>query len=451
MSEPIDFLFSTPAMSAIFSAEAHVSSILAFEAALAQAEARASVIPASAASAITAHCRLELFDINTLYQEAAVAGTLAIPLVRMLTAQIEGEAHKYVHWGATSQDALDTALMMQAREGINQLVDGLLAICALCASLAEQHRGTLMIGRTLLQPALPITFGMKTARWLSMLLRQLQALDEVRTRALAVQLGGAAGTLAALGNKGPQVVEFLADSLQLPVPDLPWHTERDRVTHIATVLGVIAGAMAKIAEDLVLLSQGEVGEAVEQSAPGKGGSSALPQKHNPVYATSALASSRLALGEVPVLLAAMVQEHERGVGGWQAEWIALPNLFRYTACAVARVQSALTGLQIDDIRMRANIELTGGLIMSESLTMALAHHLGRPVAQSIVKAACEHASRVDISLQQAAMAEEQISSILTAAEIEQALDPASYLGSSDIFIDRALKDYHELRIARGGV
>ena len=259
MSEPIDVLFSTPTMSAAFSPAAHVRGMLAFESALASAEASAGIIPREAALVIAASCRVELFDVAALYQEAATAGTPAIPLVRMLTARVGGDAQKFVHWGATSQDAIDTALMLQMREGLDLLVVGLLGLCSACARHAEQHRSTLMAGRTLLQQALPITFGLKAARWLALATRQVHALRECQQH-LAVQLGGAAGTLASLGDNGLRVVERLAEALHLSVPELPWHTERDRVAQIAATLGVVAGTMEKIAGDVALLAQTEVSE-----------------------------------------------------------------------------------------------------------------------------------------------------------------------------------------------
>jgi 3-carboxy-cis,cis-muconate cycloisomerase len=451
MTEPSDLLlFSTPSMAAIFSPQAHVRGMLAFEAALARAEARVGIIPQEAATAIAASCKEELFDVAALYREAALAGTPAIPLVRMLAARVGDEAGKFVHWGATSQDAIDTALMLQMRDGLDLLVDELLSVCAACATLAEQHRQTLMTGRTLLQQAAPITFGLKAARWLALAVRQVQAVREHRERTLAVQLGGAVGTLAALVDHGLQVGELLAEELGLPAPDLPWHTERDRVAQVAVSLGVVAGAMAKIAGDVVLLAQTEVGEVSEGTAPGKGGSSAMPQKHNPVDATAALTSARLAVGGVPVILSAMAQEHERAIGGWQAEWVAIPDLFRFTAGAVERVRGAVAGLQIDSIRMKANLDLTSGLIMAESLTMALAPHIGRPQAQRIVKAICDHAVTSGRSLRQAAQADEQVVTLLSSEEIDQALDPSRYLGSTDTFIDRALASYREVRSSRGG-
>jgi 3-carboxy-cis,cis-muconate cycloisomerase len=444
MPEPIDNLFSTQEMSAIFSPEAHVRAMLVFEAALASAESRAGIIPQEAATVIAANCRLELFDVASLYREAAVAGTPAIPLVRMLTAQVEGDAKKYVHWGATSQDAIDTALMLQMRDGLELLSDRLLGICTACFILAEQHRHTLMAGRTLLQQAAPITFGLKAVRWLALMARQVRALHERRERTLAVQLGGAVGTLASLGSNGLAILEILSEELGLPAPDLPWHAEHDRIAEIAGTLGVVAGAMAKVAGDVVLLAQTEVGEASEASMPGKGGSSTLPQKHNPVDAMSAIASARLAIGEVPVILSAMAQEHERAAGGWQVEWIAVPNLFRFTASAVERVHDAISGLQVDPIRMSANLDLTGGLIMAESLNMALAQRVGRPEAQRIVKALCDRSASSGVHLRQVAQEDEHMKTLLSPEEIDLALDPGEYLGSTDAFIDRALTSYHEL-------
>ena len=451
MTEPSDLLFwSTPSMAATFSPPAHLRGMLAFEAALARAEARAGIIPPEAATAIAARCKEKLFDVAELYREARLSGTPAIPLVRMLTARVGDEAQQFVHWGATSQDAIDTALMLQMRDGLDLLMDELLSVCAACAALAEQHRQTLIVGRTLLQHAVPLTFGLKAARWLALVVRQVQALREHRERTLAVQLGGAAGTLASLGDQGLQVIHLLAEELGLPAPDLPWHTERDRVATIAAALGVVAGTMAKMASDVVLLAQTEVGEVSEGAAPGKGGSSAMPQKHNPVGATGAIASSRLAIGMVPVILSAMAQEHERAVGGWQAEWEAIPELFRFTAGAVERVRSAVADLEIDPARMKANLTLTSGLIMAESLTMALALHVGRPEARRLVQALCEQAALSGSSLRQTAQADEQVCALLSSEEIDHALAPSRYLGSTDTFIDRALASYRKVRSSRGG-
>jgi 3-carboxy-cis,cis-muconate cycloisomerase len=301
-----------------------------------------------------------------------------------------------------------------------------------------------MAGRTLLQQAVPIPFGLKAARWLSMATRQLHVLREQR-RGLALQFGGAAGTLAALGEAGLQVAGLLAADLGLALPDLPWHAERDRIAGIAAALGVTAGAMAKIAQDVILLAQTEVGEVAEASAPGKGGSSAMPQKRNAVGAILGLAAARLALGQAPLVLATMAQEHERAAGGWQAEWAALPDLFCYTGGAAAHVATMAPGLQIDAARMRANLDQSGGLMMAEALTMALAPRLGRPEAQRLVQDACRRVVQSGRGLERVACDDPQIRAVLSRAEIERALDPARYLGSADELIDRALASYHAVR------
>jgi 3-carboxy-cis,cis-muconate cycloisomerase len=442
--QPAEVLFSTPEMAAAFSAEAQVRGMLAFEAALARAEARAGVIPEPAADAIAARCQVELFDVERPYREAVPAGTPAIPLVRMLTDLVHGDARKFVHWGATSQDVIDTAMVLQMRDGLALLDRDLLAIGRACAELADRHRTTVMPGRTLLQQALPITFGLKSARWLGLVTRQLAALRRLRQTVLVVQLGGAAGTLASLGDRGTEVVELVAQELGLGAPDLPWHAERDRVADVAAALGGLAGGMAKIALDLALLAQTEVAEAAGASQPGKGGSSTLPQKRNPVDAVEALAAARLAIGLVPVLLGAMAQEHERAIGGWQAEWAALPRLFGFTAGAVDRVRGALDGLEVHPDRMRANLDAGGGLVMAEALSTALARELGKAEAQRLVQAVSRRVSLDGTDLRRAALDDPGVRAVLDPPAIDAALDPAHYLGSTDTFISRALRAFEEV-------
>jgi 3-carboxy-cis,cis-muconate cycloisomerase len=437
-------MFTTPAMDAIFAPAAHIRQMLAFEAALARAEAAAGVIPAAAVEPITAACGRDDFDSAAIYAEAAVAGTPAIPLVQHLRARVSGDAADYVHWGATSQDAIDSAAMLQMRAGMNLLLADLLAIGARCAALAQEHRQTLQAGRTLLQHALPITFGLKAARWMALVTRQIQALRQVCDQSLALQFGGAAGTLAALGGAGMRVAELLAAELGLPLPDLPWHAERDRVAAIAAAVGIAAGSVAKIAYDIALLAQTEVAEAAEEAAPGKGGSSALPHKHNPVDAVQALAAARLATGAVPVVLSALAQEHERAAGGWQAEWAAIPDLFRYAAGAIAHTRQAIQGLQVDPLRMRANLDMSGGLVMAEALTLALAEQIGRSEARRIVQDACDQARTAGSSLRQAAHDDQRISAVMSSDAIDQALDLVAYLGSADALIDRALASFSDV-------
>ena len=435
--------FTTPEMAAVWSPEAHLRQMLRFEAALARAEADVGVVPAEAARAIEAACGGAWLDAEDVARQAAAAGTPAIPLVRALAERVGGDAGGFVHWGATSQDAIDTAMVLQAHDGLRLLDADLRRLAAACAALADAHRRTLMPGRTLLQHAVPITFGLKAARWLALVMRQRRALAECRDRCLALQLGGAAGTLAALGERGLEVAERVGARLGLPVPALPWHAERDRVATVAATLGVVAGAMAKVAGDVVLMAQSEVGEAAEGAAPGKGGSSAMPQKRNPVDAMTAIAAARLAIGAVPVVLGGMQQEHERALGGWQAEWEALPDAFRYAAGAVAAVARAVAGLEVDAARMRANLDVGGGALMAESLSMALAAHVGRPEAQRRVEAAVARAGAEGVSMREAALADVGIRGVLSQDGIERALDPAGYLGATDALIGRALEGWRE--------
>jgi len=303
MTDLGETMFASPEMAAIFSGQSMVQRMLDVEAALARAQARAGMISQQAAAAIGSKCRVELFNLEALFHDAAASGTPAIPLVRMLTELVDEDTRRAVHLGVTSQDVIDTATMLQIREGVDLLISRLLDIAAACATLAERHRHTPMAGRTLLQHAVPITFGLKAARWLALSTRLVRRLREVQDHTLVVQLGGAAGTLAAFGKEGLRVMEMLAHDLGLGVPDLPWHAERDRVAEVAAGLGIVAGAMAKIATDVALLAQTEVGEVTTSAsgAAGSGRSSAMPHKRNPVEATAALACSRLAIGMVPVL------------------------------------------------------------------------------------------------------------------------------------------------------
>jgi len=437
-------MFTAPEMAACFSSATSVQRMLDFEAALARAEASAGVIPKAAAAAIAARCRAELFDLAALYREGAVAGTSAIPLVRMLTALVDEEARGFVHWGATSQDAIDTGLMLQMREGLDLLIGRLLDVARGCAALADRHRRTPMAGRTLLQHAVPIPFGLKAARWLGLTTRVVRRLRQLRERALVVQLGGAAGTLAALGDDGVRVMELLARELGLAAPDLPWPAERDRIAEIAAALGITAGAMAKIATDLALLSQTEVGEASTRAAGAAGRSSAMPHKRNPVDAMAAAAAARLAIGIVPTVLGGLAQEHERAAGGWQAEWDALPRLFRFTSGAVESVYRAVDGLEVDPARMRANLDLTRGLILAEALMMALAPRLGRDQAYRLVQRASDRAAADGTPLSEVAASDEQIRGVLSPQEIARVFDPSAYMGSADRFIERALEEFRGL-------
>ncbi|MDR7418187.1 MAG: adenylosuccinate lyase family protein [Armatimonadota bacterium] len=386
---------------------------------------------------------MELFDLDALTRDAAASGTPAIPLVQMLTARAGVAARGFVHWGATSQDVIDTALVLQMWDGLDLLERALRQVAGRCAVMADRHRRTLMAGRTLLQHAVPITFGLKAARWLALTTRLIVRLREVRPRALVVQFGGAAGTLAVLGQNGQRVMHELARALGLGVPDLPWHAERDRVAEVAARLGIVAGAMAKVATDIVLLSQTEVGE-VSTHEPGAARSSAMPHKRNPAEATNAIAAARLALSVVPALMAGLVQEHERAAGAWQVEWDALPRLFGHTASAVHWVHHALAGMEIDAARMQANLDASCGLIMSEALMTALAPALGRDEAYRLVQHLASQATTQRRPLADVAAADARVRASLSIETMARAFDLSGYLGSTEVFIARALEGYHAL-------
>ena len=431
--------FTTPGMSAIFSARARVRRMFAVEAALARAQARAGVIPTQHAEQIETACAQDRTDagLDAILREGAVDGTPVIPLLRRLRAPLGEDAARSLHWGATSQDILDTATALQMSDGLGLIARQLRQVGERCAALAEDERDTLMPGRRLLQQALPIPFGLKAAGWLDAVTRRRERLATVRADAATVQLGGAAGTLAALGSRGPQVVSLFAEQLDLNAPALPWHTQRDRVAEVVAGLGIVCGVMAKIAGDIILLAQTEVGE-VTATPDGGGGSSSLPQKRNPVDAIFAIAASRVGQSAVPGILASMAQEHERAVGGWQAEWALVPQAFEATSAAVARTAAALASLRIDAAQMGRNLERGYGTIMAESVVTALTPRLGRTPAQDAVARACAIAIANDTPLAGVLAADAQIAAVLSAAQIAEALDPAGYLGASEVFIDRAL-------------
>ncbi|MFI4978812.1 MAG: 3-carboxy-cis,cis-muconate cycloisomerase [Nevskiales bacterium] len=435
-------LFTTEAMREVFAPRMRVQRMLDFEAALACAEARCGVIPAEAAEPIGRACVAEGFDLDALGTAAVGGGNLAIPLVAALTARVaveNKEAAGYVHWGATSQDVIDTGLVLQLREGLRHIGDQLVALAGCAAALADAHRGTVMAGRTLLQQALPVTFGLKAAGWLDALIRHQGRISAIRENDLALQFGGAAGTLASLGESGPAVAAALAQELQLMLPALPWHAQRDRLCEVATSLGLLTGSVGKIARDVALMMQTELGEALEPGAPGKGSSSTMPHKRNPVGCTVAVAAATRVPGLVSTMLSAMLQEHERGAGGWHAEWDTLPEIVLLASGALAHMTTVLKDLEVHPLRMRENLDATRGLLMAEAVTMALAPRLGRGEAHRLVEAACRLAVEQKQPLLAALVADTRVSALLTAAQLEQLLQPQAYLGSSQSFIDAVLK------------
>jgi 3-carboxy-cis,cis-muconate cycloisomerase len=434
-------LFATEAMSAIFSDRARLQAMLDFEAALARAEAAVGLIPAAAADAIVRTCLADNFDLVVLGRETAQAGNPAIPMVKQLTAlvaNVDAPAARFVHWGATSQDAMDTGLALQLRAGLASIEADLQKLSADLATLAKHHAKTPMIGRTLLQQAVPVTFGLKAAGWLSAVERSRTRIAEASGVACVLQFGGAAGTLASLGERGLDVAAELAKVLALDLPDLPWHSHRDRLVDMAAALGLLVGTLGKIAHDIALLMQTEVGEAAEPAGPGRGGSSTMPHKRNPIGCAVALAAAQRVPQLVATLLAAMPQEHERGLGGWHAEWDTIPEIFLLASGALRQMVDAVAGLTIDPARMGENLEATRGLIMAEAVMMALGDHIGRLEAHDLVEAACRCAVEQDRHLRDVLAQDSAVTAHLSPDALDRLFAPAAYLGVAERFVQRVL-------------
>jgi 3-carboxy-cis,cis-muconate cycloisomerase len=441
-------LFRWEAIEELFSDRARVQGMLDFEAALARAEARTGVIPATAAAAIATKCRAELFDMGALARATALAGNPAIPLVKQLTALVgkdDKDSMGYVHWGATSQDAIDTGFVLQLREALERIDAELGKLCGALAQLAVKHRSTLVAGRTWLQQALPTSFGLKAAGWLDAMNRHRARIGEMRRRAMVVQLGGAVGTLAALGNKGLEVAKALGEELHLAVPDVPWHSHRDRVVEVATTLGLCTGTLGKIARDISLLMQTEVAEVFEPAGEGRGGSSTMPHKRNPVTAAVVLAAAMRMPGLVSSMLSAMVQEHERGAGGWHAEWETMPEIIGLAAGALHHLAETVPGLEIDAAKMQENLDVTRGLIFAEAVQMALGSQMGRMAAHELVEAACKRARTGKRHLREVLAEDATAKKHLTKADLERLFDPQQYLGVAEGLIDRVLAAHSSQR------
>ncbi len=434
-------LFGSPAMEAVWSDEAAVVAMLTFEEALAAAEAEAGIVPAAAAGVIAEVCARHDIDLRALANAAGLAGNTAIPLVKALTAKVgeaDAEAAKWVHYGATSQDVMDTGLVLQLREAFRVIEADLGRAMAAAAALARAHRDTPMAGRTWLQQALPITFGLKMAGTLDALMRHRERLDQALPRILAPQFGGAAGTLASLGGKGPEVARLLAARLSLTLPDTPWHGQRDRILEAASLMAGLVATAAKTARDVALMMQTEVGEALEPAAPGRGGSSTMPHKRNPALSATILGAAGLAPQLLATIAAGGAGEHERAAGGWQSEWLALPELARLTGGVLSRLAELLEGLEVRPERMRANLGATGGLLMAEAVQMALAPALGRLVAHDRIEAACRRAVGEGRDLLDVLTGDGEITAHASRERLAELLDPAGYLGSAGVFVDRVL-------------
>lgn len=443
MTALLNPLFRSSAMDKVFSDLSCIQGMLDFEAALARAEAAAGLFPESQARIIASHCRAETFDLATIAKDAALAGNLAIPLIKSLTAKVAAEssdAARFVHWGATSQDAIDTGMILQLRTAFELLDKDLTALSSTLAAIAQKHRLTPIVARTWMQQALPTTFGFIVAGWLDATLRHRRRIAELRPRLLTLQFGGAVGTLASLGGRGPQIAKSLANDLQLALPATPWHGHRDRFAEAAATLGLLMGTLGKIARDITLDAQTEIGELFEPAAPGRGGSSTLPHKRNPVTCAVVLAASLRVPPLVSTMLSAMQQEHQRGLGNWHAEWETLPEIFRLAGGALNHLVAMLPGLQIDTARMAANLEETHGLIFAEAVSMAAAQHLGKSSAHALVETACAKARETGQHLKAVLLVDPSIGKILPPPELDRLFEPSNYFGSAGEFVDQVLAE-----------
>lgn len=437
---------STEAMQQIFSARSTLQGMLDVEAALARALAAEGVIPVSAVDPWLRCCQADQIDLPSLVDAAQDAGNIAIPMVKQLTAAvaaIDVDAARYVHWGATSQDVIDTGRVLQLREAMTVITHELAALVDALAVHAQHYRDTPMIGRTWLQHALPITFGMKIAGWLDALLRHQQRISICRAQVSVLQFGGASGTLASLGDHASSVAKAMAHELDLAIPNIPWHAHRDRFVECAATLGMLTGTLGKIARDISLMSQTEIAELSEPTASGRGGSSSMPHKRNPVGSAAVLSAATRVPSLVATLLSAMPNDHERALGGWQSEWETLPEIVSLCASALAHLRGVIDGLQVDTERMRRNIDASRGMVMAESVALALASSLGRAQAHQIVEAACHKAYAGNTDLLAVLQEQAQVVGVLSQQRLAQLFDPLSYVGEAGHFVDRVLEAYQQ--------
>jgi 3-carboxy-cis,cis-muconate cycloisomerase len=437
----IESLATTAALAELFSDESVLQAMLDFEVALARAEARFGVVPQAAANAIAKAAKAGAFDTAELAQETLRAGSPAIPVVKALTERVrasDSTAGGFVHWGATSQDVVDTALVLLLKRAQPILAADLSRLDAALLGLSERHKNTVMLGRTLMQPALPTTFGLKAAGWLGAIRRGRKHLEAGFEEIALVQFGGAVGTLASLGLQGIAVSRGLAEELGLGFPDAPWHTHRDRLAALVCACGVLTGSLGKMARDISLLMQGEVGEAAEPSAPGRGGSSTMPHKRNPIGCMATLAAAHRVPGHVAAFLSAMGQEHERAVGGWQSEWPTVAAVIQATGLAAASMAEVSEGLSVDESRMRANIEATGGIIFAERAMMILGEKIGRDVAHKLLEEATRKSVTQGRHLIDVLGEMPEVTRHLDSATVARLEVPEEYVGVAEAFRLRLL-------------
>jgi 3-carboxy-cis,cis-muconate cycloisomerase len=432
-------LISSAAMRAILDDRARLQRMLDFEVALARAQAAVGVIPPLASDRIAAAAHAERFDVRALGAEAVTAGNIAVPLVNALAAEVakaDATAAAYVHWGAASQDVIDTALVLELRAVIDALMADLDRAVDGFTNLVGRYRRTVAAGRALLQHAVPMPFGLKLAGYAAALGRSRERLRRLRRDSLVLQFGGAVGTLAALHERGLDVAGRLAALLDLPLPEAPWHSHRDRLAEIASALSILTGTCGKIARDVSLLMQTDVGEAFEPAAPGRGAFSTMPHKREPTGAATALAAAAIAPNLTATILAAQVQEHERALGGWQAEWQAFPALSLVTSGALQAIVEIAEGLEVDSERMRSNLAATRGQIMAEAVSVALAGKLGNPEACRIVEEGIRKAANSKRDLQDVLGEDERVRRCLSLGELAKLFEPIAYQGVGQTLIER---------------
>ena len=444
-----DAYFTAHDMREVFCDQGRVQAMLDFEAALARAEARVGLIPSSAVAPIATACDAGLYDFAALGEAIATAGNSAIPLVKALGKQIassDAEAERYVHLGATSQDVMDSGLVLQLRQALALIEDQLAQLADSLAAQAQRFATTPLAGRTWLQHATPVTLGMKIAGWLGAVTRSRQRLQQLKPRLLVLQFGGASGTLAALGEQALPIAKALAEELQLTLPEQPWHTQRDRIVEFGAVLGLIAGSLGKFGRDISLLMQTEAAEVFEPAAPGKGGSSTMPHKRNPVGAAVLIGAATRVPGLVSTLFSAMPQEHERSLGLWHAEWETLPEICCLVSGSLQQARLLADGLEVDAARMARNLELTQGLVLAEAVSIVLAQRVGRDTAHHLLEQCCKRAVAEQRHLRAVLADEPQVTAELSGAELDDLLNPAHYLGQAQVWVERAVAEHNALTV-----
>ena len=429
--------FGTPQMRAVFEDRELIRKYVQVEVALATAQARVGVIPEAAAKAIAERCNADTLDFDLLRHETEIVGYPILPLVHQISKQA-GDAGGYVHWGATTQDIMDTAVVLQVRDGLDLVEADVKALREILADLSKKYRDTPMAGRTHLQQALPVTFGYKTAIWLDMFDRHAERLQQLRPRVLVGQFAGAAGTLASLGDQGLPVQKALMEELGLGVPVSTWHVARDGFAEALNLLGVITGSLGKIAYDVMIMASNEFGELYEPFVKGRGASSTMPQKRNPISSELMLACAKGVRQQAGLMLDAMVQDLERATGPWHAEWIAIPEAFILSAGALHQARFMLSGLIVDEQAMARNLDMTRGLIVAEAVMMGLAPHMGRQDAHDVVYDACRVVNEQGGRLADVLNAMPQVASRLDPQLVERLTDPANYLGMAPQMVDQVL-------------